>query len=175
MTALRALNRFGLGAARGEADVLDDPRGWLESQLDGAAPLRPAPDGSDDVAALLRLQREAVRTDDEEARGAVQRRIVGHTGAEARDALTARATSTRPFVERLVAFWSNHLCVSAAAKLPTRLLAGAYEREAIRPHVLGRFEDLVLASARHPAMLTYLDNAQSVGPASLLARGAARR
>ena len=54
-------------------------------------------------------------------------------------------------------------------------LAGAYEREGIRPHVLGRFEELVLASARHPAMLLYLDNAESIGPGSALARATARR
>ena len=77
-----------------------------------------------------------------------------------------RVTSDRPFVERLVAFWSNHLCVSAGAKILVAPLAGSYERDVIRPHVLGRFEDMVLASARHPAMLAYLDNFQSIGPSS---------
>jgi uncharacterized protein (DUF1800 family) len=71
-----------------------------------------------------------------------------------------------------VAFWSNHLCVSTAVKVLVVPLAGSYEREVTRPHVLGRFEDMVLASARHPAMLVYLDNFQSIGPNSL---GAARR
>ena len=75
-----------------------------------------------------------------------------------------------PFVERLVAFWSNHLCVSVGAKVLVAPLAGSYEREAIRPHVLGRFEDMVLASAKHPAMLVYLDNFQSIGPSSRGAR-----
>ena len=60
------------------------------------------------------------------------------------------------FVERLVWFWSNHFCVSAD-KMPS--MAGAYEREAIRPHVLGRFADMLLAVESHPAMLFYLDNA----------------
>lgn len=175
MTALRALNRFGLGAGPGEAQALDDPRGWLESQLDEPAPTRPAPEGAVDVGALVREQREVARSDDEDRRADLRRRIFGFTVAESRDALTARTTSERPFVERLVAFWSNHLCVSAAAKLPTRLLAGSYERDAIRPHVLGRFDEMVLASVRHPAMLTYLDNAQSVGPDSPAARTAARR
>src|SRR5262249_21265724 len=59
------------------------------------------------------------------------------------------------FVERLVWFWSNHFCVSADATV----MAGAYEREAIRPHVLGKFADLLLAAENHPAMLIYLDNA----------------
>ena len=64
------------------------------------------------------------------------------------------------FVERLVWFWSNHFCVSAD-KVPA--MAGAYEREAIRPHVLGRFNDLLLAVESHPAMLFYLDNVESMG------------
>src|SRR5262247_3379292 len=67
------------------------------------------------------------------------------------------------FVERLVWFWSNHFCVNADATV----MAGAYEREAIRPHVLGRFADMLLAAEGHPAMLIYLDNAQSIGPTSV--------
>jgi uncharacterized protein (DUF1800 family) len=92
--------------------------------------------------------------------------LVALAAAESRAALTARAASGRPFVERLVAFWSNHLCVSAGAKLLVAPFAGSYEREVIRPHVLGRFEDMALASAKHPAMLVYLDNFQSIGPGS---------
>ena len=68
------------------------------------------------------------------------------------------------FAERLVWFWSNHFCVSAD-KVPS--FAGAYEREAIRPHVLGRFADILLAAEAHPAMLFYLDNAASIGPNSV--------
>jgi len=67
------------------------------------------------------------------------------------------------FVERLVWFWSNHFCVNADATVQ----AGAYEREAIRPHVLGRFVDMLLAAEGHPAMLVYLDNVQSTGPNSV--------
>jgi uncharacterized protein (DUF1800 family) len=77
-----------------------------------------------------------------------------------------RATTTdAAFLERLVMFWSNHFCVSAN-KGPVAAIAGAYEREAIRPHVLGCFADMLLAVERHPAMLIYLDNAQSIGPKS---------
>ena len=56
--------------------------------------------------------------------------------------------------------------MSTGAKILVAPLAGSYEREVIRPHVLGRFEDMVLASAKHPAMLVYLDNFQSIGPRS---------
>lgn len=174
-TSLRALNRFGLGARPGEAQRLSDPRGWLADQLNGGAPLLAPPTVDDSVAEIVAAQRVAARTDDPDGQRRVRRRIRALALGDATAAMRARLTSDRPFVERWVAFWSNHLCVSGAAKLPTRLLSGAYEREAIRPHVLGRFEDLVLASARHPAMLTYLDNAQSIGPESTLARLAGRR
>jgi uncharacterized protein (DUF1800 family) len=69
-------------------------------------------------------------------------------------------------VERLVWFWSNHFCVSADKGI-VRPICGAYEREAIRAHVLGRFGDMLLAAESHPAMLIYLDNARSIGPDSI--------
>lgn len=68
------------------------------------------------------------------------------------------------FAERLVWFWSNHFCVSAE-KVPN--MAGGYEREAIRPHILGRYIDMLLAVEGHPAMLVYLDNFISIGPNSV--------
>jgi uncharacterized protein (DUF1800 family) len=70
------------------------------------------------------------------------------------------------FVERLVYFWSNHFCVSVAKDNIVRASAGAFEREAIRPFVLGRFADMLMAVEHHPAMLFYLDNQQSIGPDS---------
>ena len=70
------------------------------------------------------------------------------------------------YVEQLVHFWSNHFCVSVAKSGLVRATAGAFEREAIRPHVLGRFSDMLLAVTKHPAMLHYLDNVQSIGPNS---------
>lgn len=70
------------------------------------------------------------------------------------------------FVERLVAFWSNHFCISASKGELARMWAGSFEREAIRPHVLGRFGDMLKAVEQHPAMLFFLDNQQSLGPDS---------
>jgi uncharacterized protein (DUF1800 family) len=70
------------------------------------------------------------------------------------------------FVERLVVFWSNHFCISANKGEPARIWAGSFEREAIRPHVLGRFGDMLKAVEQHPAMLFFLDNQQSLGPDS---------
>lgn len=70
------------------------------------------------------------------------------------------------FAERLVVFWSNHFCISASKGELARIWAGAFEREAIRPHVLGRFADMLKAVEQHPAMLFFLDNQQSLGPDS---------
>jgi uncharacterized protein (DUF1800 family) len=63
-------------------------------------------------------------------------------------------------------FWSNHFCISANKGGLARMWAGSFEREAIRPHVLGRFGDMLKAVEQHPAMLFFLDNQQSLGPDS---------
>jgi uncharacterized protein (DUF1800 family) len=86
--------------------------------------------------------------------------------AEAKARFNAALGAEIGFVERLVWFWSNHFCVSAD-KGNVRQICGAYEREAIRAHVLGRFGDMLLAAESHPAMLVYLDNARSIGPDSI--------
>ena len=84
---------------------------------------------------------------------------------EAKARLDSALAADVGFVERLVWFWSNHFCVSAD-KGGVRPLCGAYEREAIRPHVRGKFADMLIAVESHPAMLLYLDNARSIGPNS---------
>jgi len=83
---------------------------------------------------------------------------------EAKVRIEAAVTAKIGFVERLVWFWSNHFCVSTDKSTS---MSGAYEREAIRPHVLGRFTDMLIAVESHPAMLYYLDNAESIGPNSV--------
>jgi uncharacterized protein (DUF1800 family) len=87
--------------------------------------------------------------------------------AEAMARVSRAVSAPIGFVERLVAFWSNHFCVSIAKSDIGRACAGAFEREAIRPHVLGRFADMLLAVEQHPAMLNFLDNQQSIGPNSI--------
>ncbi|HUP18647.1 MAG TPA: DUF1800 domain-containing protein [Gemmatimonadota bacterium] len=67
-------------------------------------------------------------------------------------------------------FWFNHFNVYALVGQP-QLLVADYERTAIRPHVFGRFEDMLVATARHPAMLVYLDNFRSLTPDSSAPRG----
>jgi uncharacterized protein (DUF1800 family) len=74
-------------------------------------------------------------------------------------------TTSAPVTERWVQFWSNHFCV-AATKGTMIALVGPHEYEAIRPHAFGRYKDLLRAAILHPAMLIYLDNAQSIGPQS---------
>ncbi len=89
----------------------------------------------------------------------------------------SRPDLENPLLARLTEFWFNHLNVSAG-KGAVRPFVGHYVLHAIRPHVLGRYEDLLLASARHPAMLFYLDQAQSVAegsPGGPMAAGGARR
>src|SRR5688572_478226 len=176
---IRALNGFGLGARAGEQRRIGEPRTWLREQLEGGAPALAAPEPAtpERIADAIRAFRGAGQGG-QQARQQLRQRLVEIASAESRASLTARVTSERPFVERLVAFWSNHLCVSVGSKVLVAPLAGSYEREAIRPYVLGRFEDMVLASAKHPAMLVYLDNFQSIGPQSRGAqagRGRAQR
>src|SRR5271166_1445633 len=78
--------------------------------------------------------------------------------------------SDRQLEEVMTDFWFNHFNVFIG-KGADHYLVTAYERDAIRPHVLGKFKDLLIATAKSPAMLFYLDNWQSEGPDSEAARG----
>jgi uncharacterized protein (DUF1800 family) len=86
--------------------------------------------------------------------------------AEALARFVAQMKAGSGLVERLVAFWSNHFAVSVVKGQYIRATAGSFEREAIRPHVLGKFADLLIAVESHPAMIFYLDNQRSIGPGS---------
>jgi len=180
-----AANRFGLGARPRElADIGSMPREWLRVQLQGAAPLLSGAQLEDSAHTLaralelrheLREERQAPAspgTPPQLQRVAQLVRPVYVSEAGARFAQAVR--SERPFLERLVQFWSNHFAVSVDKPLLAGL-AGSFEREAIRPHVLGRFSELLLAVETHPAMLLYLDNHLSVGPHSSLAQRAGQR
>ena len=195
-----ACNRFGLGARPGElAAAALGPRDWLRSQLRGAAPtldagslppgLPPLQSSAQILAGVIpivqALRAARARATSIAAAADVQAHAAVATlqrlpqyfrplyQREVRARTYAAAVSVRPLLERLVYFWSNHFAVSVD-KLAVLGVAGSLEREAIRPHVLGRFQDLLLAVERHPAMLLYLDNQQSTGPGAPLARRAAR-
>jgi uncharacterized protein (DUF1800 family) len=175
-----ALNRFGLGA-RPDEPIPADPARWLLAQFDAYQPLSPSwqplPRSSALVQAWLAQQR-AVRQAPEGEKSGVRETYLRQARGHYVDAVGARTGSAlrspAPFVERLVHFWSNHFAVSVD-KLLVVGMAGGFEADAIRPHVLGRFEDLLLAVVRHPAMLLYLDQAQSIGPGSRAGLRAAAR
>ena len=190
VAAAIAANRFGLGARPGDlATIGTDPRGWLRTQL-SVQPLLAA-DGLQSTAQILsgaepivqaRRQARRARTDaaaaDSPATAELAMRLPQYLRpiylSESRARLQAALRTDRPFAERLVYFWSNHFAVSVD-KFAVLGIAGSFEREAIRPHVMGRFHDLLLAVETHPAMLLYLDNQQSIGPDSMVARRAANR
>ncbi|HET9019057.1 MAG TPA: DUF1800 domain-containing protein [Acetobacteraceae bacterium] len=162
-----AVTRFGLGR-RGAESLPADPRRWLASQLDGPDPALPRP-GADAAAGLTAL-REDWRERREGGEPARVRTLFRTEAEAARDRLIETQAGFR---ERLVWFWANHFTVSLR-RGPLHALAFAYVREAIRPHVGGRFADMLLAVARHPAMLLYLDNAASIGPDSAAGRRTGR-
>jgi uncharacterized protein (DUF1800 family) len=150
-----------MGMAPGEhAAIATDPRGWVSAQLaqpDGAPGLDHFAGSATQVARALKARRDK----DADARKALRQDYVTEAAARIR----AGALSPTPVRERLVRLWSNHFTVSVTRPVVLPL-AGAFEREAIRPHVTGRFSDMLRAVVRHPAMLLYLDNAQSIGPDS---------
>jgi uncharacterized protein (DUF1800 family) len=191
VAAAIAANRFGLGTKPGElAAVQQDPTRWLKDQLKGAPPVL-AGDGlkpsAGTLARVLELRkevaaerREAKKSADEDDKlkvaaalklPAVYRPVYID---EAYARLAHAIGTDRPFLERLTQFWTNHFAVSID-KVAVLGLAGAMEREAIRPRVTGNFTDLLLAVEKHPAMLLYLDNHASIGPNSPAARLVERR
>ncbi len=144
-------------------------RGWLDDQLMHPAGIPPVFDGLPGLTE--RLDAIAVhRGPQDEA--SVMKRHQQRVMMNARIAplrIQAAVQSAVPFQERLVRFWFDHFTVSIrAGGLPG--LVDLYENEAIRPHVVGRFRDMLGAVVRHPLMLVYLDNALSIGPNSPMGR-----
>ncbi|HKM62686.1 MAG TPA: DUF1800 domain-containing protein [Acidisphaera sp.] len=156
--AAHAFVRFGLGR-RGDEPAPSDPRRWLLGQLQGADPgVAGAPGTAEGLTAVR---------NDRQNQPAAGEREAPKLAQAARVALVEYALSTpTPFRERLVWFWTNHFTVSIR-QAGVGPIAVAFMQEAIRPHVTGRFGDMLLAVMRHPAMLIYLDNARSFGPDSM--------
>ncbi|MGI4814403.1 MAG: DUF1800 domain-containing protein [Janthinobacterium lividum] len=175
-----AVNRFGLGA-RPDTAAPADPRGWLLAQFDAYQPISAAWADQPTTLALATdfgRQRQLVAQADATTKLAAQQALGKQVRDVYRSAVTARVesalTTPTPLVERLVHFWANHFAISTEQQ-EVAALAGAFEAEAIRPHVLGRFEDMLLAVERHPAMQLYLDQTRSVGPDSIAALRVAQR
>lgn len=167
LRAALAAHRFGLGEPRLDA-LGPDPADWLRRQIGPAdAPVGgPFASSAQALAAyaeqkvpLARLL--ATGKPGEPAAPEFGLREIMNGDLESR--LDTAVGSRRPFAERLVLFWANHFSVSIE-KGSVRGLAGALEREAIRPHIAGKFEAMLRAAAVHPAMLRYLDNNASTGP-----------
>lgn len=168
--AALAANRFGLGARPGDLEVIAGagPAAWLRGQL-GSLPLSPLlarlPDSGHQLATLAQRSDRARMEAWQEAMVSTFRT---EAGLHLRDAVETE----RPFASRLVRFWSNHFAITIRKDGRLRSLVGAFEREAIRPHVMGSFRTLLGAVVHHPAMLLYLDQATSIGERS---KAAARR
>src|SRR5258705_5814496 len=187
-SALHALNRLAYGSRPGEVDSVArlGVMRWIESQL----AFERVPDdrlaqrerdfklldyGREELAQRYgdalrerrQMQREmAERGDTGRPRGAGPMREFRGLGGELQQLAVVRATlSERQLREVMVDFWANHFNVFVA-KGADRFLTPSYIEETIRPHALDRFEDLLIATAKSPAMLFYLDNAQSVAPGS---------
>ena len=177
-TELAVLNRASWGANRSSrADVARLGTGrWLDAQLQPAAAMLPAdvqatidqmaisrrPIGG--IVAEIEEQRRNFRNaaaDDRKAERQAYQQELTRLGREAQTRMLLRAIySPNQLQEEMTWFWMNHFSVFQQ-KGPIRALVGDYEERAIRPYALGRFRDLLGASARHPAMLLFLDNARN--------------
>src|SRR6266550_3433725 len=187
-SAFHVLNRLAYGARPGEADSVAQlgVMKWIDRQLDAdhmsdtrlaererefkildydRADL--AGRYRDAVRERQRMQREAAASGDSmRMRGAAPMREFRELGGELQQlAIVRAALSERQLREVMVDFWTNHFNVFVG-KGADRFLLPSYIEETIRPRALGRFEDLLIATAQSPAMLFYLDNAQSVAPGS---------
>jgi hypothetical protein len=174
---LVALHRFGLGARPGDWPRANaDQRAFVLGQLTGPPPAIGEDLPASDEATRQRRAAEIIREEERkrptptpEATPPKDQPPVVEVAlfrAEAGALFQQLASTDRGLVERLVLFWSNHFTVSAAKGGAVRAIVGAFVREAIRPHVLGRFADMLLAVEQHPVMLIYLDNNASIGPKS---------
>ncbi|MEE9433868.1 MAG: DUF1800 domain-containing protein [Sphingorhabdus sp.] len=182
--AATAMNRFGLGAGPTQA-APGNPRNWLLDQLQGhdANPKALSGQPSTEELALVyrsfQKQAKAFRmakkngTAGDQMEQAVQQKKLARKGLQhsyisaANARLASALVTPTPFAERLTHFWSNHFAVSVDKPLIITF-AGNYEFAAIRPRIMGKFSDLLISAVTHPAMLIYLDQAQSIGPDSVI-------
>jgi uncharacterized protein (DUF1800 family) len=180
-TSLHLANRLGFGPAPGDlAHIRQEGfEGYLEAQLSPRldefpgslqAQLRKLPVFGKNTFEMFRDYWYRTRIRD--ASGAkfpkdqikMIKQITGQVGPQVRMARLLRAiASPHRLHEALVDFWFNHFNIYQHKALD-RVWTGSYEEEAIRAHALGKFSDLLLATAKHPAMLVYLDNWKNVAP-----------
>ena len=174
VAAFIALNRFGLGIGPGEADeVAEDPKGWVRNQIVARREVPAALASFPSAASIMKEIHEARLESPEALREATRRHYRQTFGPETAARARHAVGTDMPFAERMVLFWSNHFTVSRSKAIIGPSLP-AYEREAIRPRVFGRFEDMLLAVAGHVCMVSYLDNNLSFGPNSRVGRRSGR-
>lgn len=177
--------RFGLGARPGDLPAARDARGWLRDQLHGPVQLAgstaliPSEQIFAEILSARRERQDMRRAAGEDAQadakagaGLLRDTYRPHYRAQVLARAQSAALTCRPFAERLVHFWANHFAISSDKGIIYGL-AGTLENEAIRPHVNGRFVDMLRAVEQHPAMIVFLDNQASMGadsPAALAAR-----
>ena len=185
--AAHVLNRLGYGARPGDIERVQQMgvQRYIEAQLDPASlPLPPALQQRLDAIAINRQSTGSVLSDflavrlqakDEDDQRRQQRRatVVRIAEETAHVRLVRAIDSPRQLEEVMVDFWFNHFNVFSGKGLD-RALVGSYERDAIRPHAMGTFRELLGATAKHPAMLYYLDNYLSTA-ADFQQRGAAQK
>src|SRR5258706_670582 len=178
-----AVTRFGLGARPGEiAEPMADPESFLTSQIraSGADQPQANPEGSAQRFGEFRDYQQDKRAGRQggdprttpspaDPVKMAARMLRDETGVDFQARMQLATQTAAAFRERWALFWCNHFTVSAT-KLVTATVVGPFEQEAIRPNGFGRFEDLLVASSSHPAMILYLDQAQSVGPDTMAAR-----
>ena len=179
--ALIAANTLGMGARPGEIEACkSDPKGWVISQVKIPAPLIAELVEAPSSMQLMNARSSARKKLGKRLRGKQkaaafsdrQKVLNGYMANHNRELgwrFKQAVQSPTSFVERWMWFWCNRFTVSARDN-HLKMAAGAFEREAIRPHIFGRFEDMLVASTLHPAMIYYLDNGKSVGPKSAIAR-----
>ena len=168
-----ASHRFGYSEPSLQT-VGADPRGWVSAQwshpqaFDSSSLLN----GVQAYALSLEVLRKNLQASDAQADKDAeparrQLRQANLAGLQRR--WQHMVTTDTPVAERWTQFWANHFCV-AATRGTMAAMVWPHEYEAIRPHVFGSFADLLRSAVLHPAMLLYLDNAQSIGPLSRAGR-----
>ncbi|MBE9127574.1 MULTISPECIES: DUF1800 domain-containing protein [unclassified Coleofasciculus] len=182
---LHVLNRLSYGLSPGDIEGVQSSgiKAYIQSQLSPESiPQRPKLKGQIEQFETLQLSPVELLRDYEPPQGKRREQLseeelknakkkAKQPLKQATDARLLRAiASPRQLQEVMVDFWFNHFNVFAQDK-ENRFWIGAYEEQAIRPHVLGRFRDLLAATAHHPAMLLYLDNWQNTAPGSRGAKG----
>ena len=163
--------RYGLGFHPGQPPAGSPDALMAEARRGASAPLELAvaslADKRERLDKLITIRKDAGKDSEmfKEARLSLRRDALSEVATR----VYQRALSPHQFFERLAAFWADHFAI-AGKNAGQLFIAPTFEIEAIRPHIMGRFGDMLGAVVRHPVMLNYLDQVESFGPASTAGR-----